>query len=86
MKKVLSVVSVIIGIIGLFFFFKPVPEIACGVVGLITAILAKDKEAGMVIDAIRSCGLYLAWINIIWVCLEFALSSIGSNFVNSFSF
>jgi hypothetical protein len=77
MKKILSIASLIVGIIGLGVSFKPVIEIICGIGGLILAIIAKDKNAGMIIDGIRSWGRNLAWINIIWVCLEFGLGLVG---------
>jgi len=77
MNKVLSIASLVVGMIGLGVFFKPVIEIICGVVGLVLAIFAKDPEAGHVIDGIRHWGLNFAWVNIIWVCIEFGLKLTG---------
>lgn len=79
MKKILAIASLVVGIIGLGVFFNPVLEISCGIGGLILALIAKDKDAGMVIDGIRHCGSYIAWINIIWVCIEFGLKFAGYN-------
>ena len=69
MKKVFSIASLVVGVIGLGVFFEPVLEIICGVGGLVLSILGKDKNAGMVMDGIRSWGRNVAWLNIIWVCL-----------------
>lgn len=77
MKKVFSIVSLLVGVIGLGVFLKPVIEIFCGIVGLILAILGKDKNAGMVMDGINHWGRNIAWLNIIWVCLEFGLKFAG---------
>lgn len=77
MKRILSIVSLAIGIIGLGVFFKPVLEIVCGIGGLILAKMAKDEKAGMIIDGIRHWGERIAWLNIIWVCLEFGLKFAG---------
>lgn len=77
MKKVFSIVSLVVGVIGLGVFFEPVLEIICGVGGLVLSILGKDKNAGMVMDGIRSWGRNVAWLNIIWVCLEFGLKFAG---------
>lgn len=79
MKKILSIASLVVGIIGLGVFFKPVFELICGVGGLMLANFAKDKNASMVIDGIRSWGRNFAWINIIWVCLEIVLKFSGIN-------
>ena len=79
MKKFFSISSLCVGIIGLGLFFKPVLEIICGVSGLVFAILGKDKDAGVFMDGIRYWGRNIAWINIIWVCLEFALQYFGIN-------
>ena len=73
MKKVFSIASLVVGVIGLGVFFEPVLEIICGVGGLVLSILGKDKNAGMVMDGIRSWGRNVALLNIIWVCLEFGL-------------
>ena len=77
MKKVSSIASLVVGVIGLGVFFEPVLEIICGVGGLVLSILGKDKNAGMVMDGIRSWGRNIAWLNIIWVCLEFGLKFAG---------
>lgn len=77
MKKIFAIASLVIGVIGLGVFYKPVVEIICGGGGLILAIAAKDKDAGSVMDGIRHCGLYIAWLNIIWVCTEFVLKIAG---------
>ena len=77
MKKVFSIASLVVGVIGLGVFFEPVLEIICGVGGLVLSILGKDKNAGMVMDGIRSWGRNVAWLNIIWVCLEFGLKFAG---------
>lgn len=79
MKKYLSIASLAVGIIGLGVFFKPVLEIICGIGGLMLAIIAKDKKAGMIIDGIRHWGKCIAWLNIIWVCIEFGLKFAGIN-------
>ena len=60
MKKVFSIASLVVGVIGLGLFFKPVLEIICGVGGLVLSILGKDKNAGMVMDGIRSWGRNVA--------------------------
>lgn len=70
MKKMFSIVSLALGVCGLSLFFKPALELSCGIGGLIFAVLARDKNAGMILDSIRHCGLCLAWINIIWFCVE----------------
>ena len=77
MKKVFSIASLVVGVIGLGVFFEPVLEIICGVGGLVLSILGKDKNAGMVMDGSRSWGRNVAWLNIIWVCLEFGLKFAG---------
>ena len=77
MMKVFSIASLVVGVIGLGVFFEPVLEIICGVGGLVLSILGKDKNAGMVMDGIRSWGRNIAWLNIIWVCLEFGLKFAG---------
>ena len=77
MKKVFSIASLVVGVIGLGVFFEPVLEIICGVGGLVLSILGKDKNAGMVMDGIRSWGRTVAWLHIIWVCLEFGLKFAG---------
>ena len=77
MKKYLSIASLAIGIIGLGVFFKPVLVVICGIGGFILAIMAKDENAGMIIDGIRHWGKYIAWLNIIWVCIEFGLKFAG---------
>lgn len=77
MKKMLAIASLVVGIIGLGVFFQPVLEIICGIGGLILAICAKDKNAGTIIKAIRSVGFSVAWLNIIWVCLELGLKYAG---------
>ena len=77
MKKFFPVASLVVGIIGLGVFFKPVIEIICGVGGLILAIACRDESLGRVMDGIRYWGRNIAWINIIWVCLEFGLKMFG---------
>ncbi len=77
MKKFFPVASLVVGIIGLGVFFKPVIEIICGVGGLILAIAGKDESLGRVMEGIRYWGRNIAWINIIWVCLEFGLKMFG---------
>lgn len=77
MKTVLSIASLVIGVVGLGVFARPVIEIICGVGGLTLAYFAKDPEAGAVIRGVRSWGNSLAWVNILWVCLEFALKIAG---------
>lgn len=74
---VLSILSLGVGIFGLTVFYKPPIEIGCGGGGLLLALLAKNKRTGKVISWIRSWGFYLAWINIIWVCVEFGLKAAG---------
>lgn len=77
MKKFFSVASLVVGVIGLGVFFNPVIEIICGVGGLILAIVGKDENLGRVMEGIRYWGRNIAWINIIWVCLEFGLKMFG---------
>ena len=77
MKKVFSIASLVVGVIGLGVFFKPVLEIICGIGGLVLSILGKDENAGMVMDGIRSWGRNIAWLNIICACLEFGLKFAG---------
>lgn len=77
LKTLFSYGSIIIGIIGLGLFFSPVSEIICGVGGLILSIMGKDKNATWFTDAVRKYGNYAAWLNIIWVCLEFGLKFAG---------
>lgn len=77
MKKVFSFASLVVGVIGLGVFFKPVLKIICGIGGLVVSILGKDENTGMVIDGIRSWGRNVACLNIIWVCLEFGLKFAG---------
>lgn len=77
MKKILSIASLVLGVVGLGVFFKPVIEILCGIGGLILAIMGKDENAGMVMDGIRHWGRNIAWLNIIWVCLELGLKFVG---------
>lgn len=77
MKNILSIASLVVGIIGISVFLNPVLEIICGGGGLLLTIFAKDKNASMVISGIRSWGQYLAWLNIFWVCLEFGLKLMG---------
>ncbi len=72
-KTLMAYGSIIIGIIGLGLFFAPIPEIICGVGGLILSIIAKDKNASWFTDAVRRYGNYAAWLNIIWVCIELGL-------------
>ena len=74
--------SIIIGIIGLCVYFKPVAEIFFGVTGMILSIAAKDKNATWFTDAVRSTGNYVAWLNIIWVCIEISLKFVGINLFN----
>lgn len=76
-KTVFSYGSIIIGIVGLGLFFKPVAEIICGVVGLVLSIVGKDKNAIWFTDAVRRYGNYAAWVNIIWVCIEIGLKLAG---------
>ena len=47
MKKEFSIASLIVGVLGLGVFFKPVLEIICGIGGLVLSILGKDENAGM---------------------------------------
>jgi hypothetical protein len=77
MKKVFSIASLVVGVIGLGLYFKPIPEIICGIGGLILSILGKDKNADRAMNVIRSWGRNVAWVNIIWVCLEFGLKIAG---------
>ena len=56
MKIVFSIASLVVGVIGLGVFFKPVLKIICGIGGLVVSILGKDENTGMVIDGIRSWG------------------------------
>lgn len=77
MKKIFSILSLCVGIIGLGLFLKPVLEIICGISGLVFAFLGKDKEAGVIMEGICYWGRNIAWINIIWVCLEFGLKYFG---------
>ena len=77
MKNFLAIASLVVGGIGLGVYFQPVYEIICGGAGLILALCAKNEKAGTVMKAVRSVGLSLAWINIIWVCLEFGLKKAG---------
>lgn len=72
-KKILAIASLIIGIVGLGVFQKPVLEIICGVGGLVLAILAKDKEESYAFRLIRNWGSYFAGLNIVWVCIEMVL-------------
>ena len=44
MKKVFSIASLVVGVIGLGVFFKPVLEIICGIGGLVLSILGKDEN------------------------------------------
>ena len=59
MKNILSIASLVVGIIGISVFLNPVLEIICGGGGLVLTIFAKDKNANMVISGIRSWGQYL---------------------------
>ena len=77
MKKIFAISSLVIGIIGLGVFLKPVIELLCGFGGLILSILAKGDKSSKIINGIRSWGNYLAWINIIWVCIELGLKVFG---------
>ncbi len=77
LKKIFSIASLVVGIIGLGLFFKPVLEICCGIGGLILAILGRDKDAGTIMSAICDWGRNVAWLNIIWACIEFGLHFIG---------
>lgn len=79
MKAALSILSLIIGVIGVGVFFNPVVEIICGVGGLIISIIAKDPKSSRVIRIVRYFGNSLAWLNIFWVCLEFGLKFAGIN-------
>lgn len=81
-KTILAYGSIIIGIIGLCLFFQPVPEIICGVAGMVLSIMAKDRNATWFTDAVRNNGNHVAWINIIWVCLEFGLKFAGIDLFN----
>ncbi len=78
-KTLLAYASITVGIIGLCLFFTPVLEIICGVGGLILSIIAKDKNASWFTDAVRKYGNYAAWLNILWVCIEFGLKFAGIN-------
>lgn len=77
MKKIFSFASLAVGILGLGMFLRPVIEIICGVGGLLLSILGKESDAGMFVRAVRRLGRDIAWINIIWVCLEFGLKLAG---------
>ncbi|MBR0024756.1 MAG: hypothetical protein IJP59_09130 [Muribaculaceae bacterium] len=79
MKKILAIASLVAGVIGVGVFFNPIIEIACGVGGLILSLLAKDANANSFFRHVRSWGNFLAWLNIIWVCVEFALQFLGIN-------
>lgn len=81
-KTLMAYGSIIIGIIGLCLFFQPVPELICGVAGMILSIMAKDKNASWFTDAVRNYGNYAAWINIIWVCIEIGLKFAGIDLFN----
>lgn len=76
-KTIFSYASLIIGIIGLGLFFSPVLEIICGVGGLLFSIIGKDKNARWFTDSVRKYGNYAAWVNIIWVGIEFGLKFAG---------
>lgn len=77
--NILSIASLVIGIIGLTVFFQPALEIICGIGGLVLAIMGKTPDESKLIYGIRSCGHSFAIINIGWVCLEFALKFLGFN-------
>lgn len=79
MKATLAIVSLIIGIVGLGVFFNPLIEIFCGVTGLVLSMIAKDPSSSKTTKIIRSWGNSLAWINIIWVCVEIGLKFAGIN-------
>ena len=79
MKTFFSIASLIVGIVGLGVIFNPTLEIICGVGGLILSLVAKSKESAKIVRGIRNWGNYLAWINIIWVCIEFGLKCAGIN-------
>ena len=83
LKTLFSYGSLIIGIIGLGLFFSPVSEIICGVGGLVLSMLGKDKNARWFTDAVRKYGNYAAWLNIIWVCIEFGLKFAGIDLFNT---
>lgn len=76
MKNILAIASLVVGVIGLGVFFNPIAEIACGGGGLILALIAKDKDASSFFRGARKWGISLAWINIVWVCLETGLKFI----------
>lgn len=77
LKTLFSYGSIIIGIVGLGLFFAPVPEICCGVGGLLLSILGKDNNASWFTAAVRKYGNYAAWLNIVWVCIEIGLKLAG---------
>lgn len=78
-KTILAYCSIVIGVIGLGLFFAPIPEIICGVGGLVLSIAAKDENASWFVQAVRRYGNWAAWVNISWVCLEFGLKFAGIN-------
>ena len=82
MKGFLAIASLVVGIIGLGVYFQPVFELICGVGGLVIGLCARDKNASTIMQAVRSVGLSVAWINIIWVCLEFGLKFAGIELFN----
>lgn len=71
MNKILSITSLIVGIIGIALYSFPSAEFLCGIGGLILASLAKEENTSKLIEGVRSWGRNIAWINIIWVCLCF---------------
>lgn len=77
MRNILAIASLVIGLVGIGVFFNPLIEIICGGGGLILALIAKNNNAGKIMRGIRSWGLSLAWINILWVCLEYGLKFAG---------
>lgn len=77
MKTILSIASLIVGIIGIGVFSNPPLEITLGFGGLILSLLAKSDKLGKFVSGIRSWGNYLAWLNIIWVCIEYGLKFAG---------
>lgn len=77
MKNFFAIISLVLGVVGLGVFFNPILEIICGIGGLIFAILAKNKDAGMVMNGIRYWGRNIAWLNIFWVCVEVVLMFVG---------
>ena len=84
MKKAFTIASFVVGIIGLGVFFRPILEISCGIGGLICGLIGKDKNAGKGMKTLHSFGISFAWLNILWVCLEFGLKYAGIDLFSVF--